>query len=238
MVLMTPTFSMPKLIFLLFLAVSTTVEAQQQKYILGKLLDSQTQQGIELATVVNQRTKQTTRSNKKGAFFLYANPGDSIIATNLNGRVGIKWDGQTEDPVLFMKQVGRALPEVIVTTKREETLRRELEQVLREPEATKNLSVDQVLNLAQSPVTLLYEMFSRRARSDRQVLVLMQQARKRKLANYRLELIAAQATRLRGEELERFLRFCNFEEEFLLAATEYDLTYETLQAYQAFKRRR
>ena len=168
---------------------------------------------------------------------MYANPGDSIIAASFNGRVGIKWDGQTEDPVLFMKQTGRALPEVTITSKREETLRREIQQLLQEPQATKNLSADQVLDLAQSPVTLLYELFSKRARSDRKVLVLMQQARRRKLANYRLELIAAQATRLRGEELERFLAFCSFDEDYLLMATEYDLTYEMLQTYKAFKRR-
>lgn len=223
-------------LFLFFLLAQLPVQAQQ-KYILGKVLDADNQQGIELATVVNQRTKQTTRSNKKGAFFLYANPGDSIIAASFNGRVGIKWDGQTEDPVLFMKQTGRALPEVTIKSKREETLHREIEQLLREPEATKNMSADQVLNLAQSPVTLLYELFSKRARSDRKVLVLMQQARRRKLANYRLELIAAQATRLRGEELERFLAFCSFDEDYLLMATEYDLTYEMLQTYKAFKRR-
>jgi hypothetical protein len=221
-----------------FILLATINGYAQQKYILGKVLDADNQQGVELATVTNLRSKQVTRSNKKGAFFLYANPGDSIIAANLNGRVGIKWDGETEHPVLLMKQTGRALPEVIIATKREETLRREIEQLLREPQSTKNLSAEQVVELAQSPVTLLYELFSKRARSDRKVLVLMQEARRRKLANYRLELIAAQATRLRGEELERFLDFCNFDEEFLLSASEYDLTYETLQSYKVFKRRK
>lgn len=227
------------LVFRCFCLLPIFFSAQaQQKYVLGKVLDADNQQGVELATVTNLRSKQVTRSNKKGAFFLYANPGDSIIATNLNGRAGIKWDGETEHPVLFMKQTGLALPEVVIATKREETLRREIQQLLQEPQATKNLSTEQVVELAQSPVTLLYELFSKRARSDRKVLVLMQEARRRKLANYRLELIAAQATRLRGEELERFLDFCNFDEDFLLSSSEYELTYQTLQTYKAFKRRK
>ena len=210
----------------------------QQKYVLGKVLDADTQKGVELAVVTNQRSKQVTRSNKKGAFFLYANTGDSLIVSNLNGRAGIKWDGETQDPVIFLKQSGQLLPEVIITTKREELLRREIQELLQETKASKNLSADQVLNLVQSPVTLLYEMFSRRARSDRKVVVLMQEARRRKLANYRLELIAAQATQLRGEELEHFLDFCAFDESFLLMASEYDLTYEVLQTFKVFKRRK
>ena len=60
-------------LFLFFLLAQLPVQAQQ-KYILGKVLDADNQQGIELATVVNQRTKQTTRSNKKGAFFFVRQP--------------------------------------------------------------------------------------------------------------------------------------------------------------------
>ena len=152
----------------------------QQKYVLGKVLDAETQKGVELAIITNQRSKQVTRSNKKGTFFLYANTGDSLIVSNLNGRAGIKWDGETQDPVIFLKQSGQLLPEVIITTKREELLRREIQQLLQEPEARKNLSAEEIVGLAMSPVTLLYELFSRRARSDRKVLVLMQEARRRK----------------------------------------------------------
>lgn len=224
--------------YFLILFLAATNSFAQQKYVLGKVLDAETQKGVELAIITNQRSKQVTRSNKKGTFFLYANTGDSITVSSLNGQTGIRWDGENQEPIIFLKQTGRALPEVVITTKREEQLRREIQQLLQEPEATKNLSGDQILNLAQSPVTLLYELFSRRARSDRKVLVLMQEARRRKLANYRLELIAAQVTKLRGEELERFLDFCAFDESFLLMASEYDLTYETLQTFKVFKRRK
>ena len=216
----------------------------QRKPIIGRVIDQNTQKGIDKALVLNKRTLQRTQTNRDGVFFIYARENDSIIVSKpAQGRTGIKWDGTTLEPTIEMvlKPIEENLrtidlKEVQVRSMREAELKRELEAVLSEPTASKKLTGEQILDMAQSPISLLYEAFSRRARSDRKVLVLMQQDRRRKLANFRLDMVAANATDLRGEELERFMKYCDPDETFILSASEYDLTYRVLQCFKGFKR--
>jgi len=128
------------------------------------------------------------------------------------------------------------MAEVKITSKREQQLKKEIERILAEPEAKKNLSFGEAVALAQSPITLLYELFSKSAREDRKVAMLMQEKRRRELANYRFGMIAGQATELSGDNLIAFRRFCDFSEEFLLLSTDYELTYETLQVWNVYKK--
>lgn len=206
---------------------------------MGKVLDATTSNGVNLATITNLKTRDMTRTNKEGVFFLDASVGDSIeIASLTHERGAFRWNGSADELVFRLKKLDKAieLPEVRVATKREQQLEKEIKKVLAEPEAKKNLSFGEAISLAQSPVTLLYELFSKSAKEDRKVAMLMQEKRRRDLANYRFGMIAGQATDLSGENLERFRYFCDFSEEFLLLSTDYDLTYEVLQCWNVYKR--
>ena len=206
---------------------------------MGKVLDATTSNGVNLATITNLKTRDMTRTNKEGVFFLDASVGDSIeIASLTHERGAFRWNGSADELVFRLKKLDKAieLPEVRVATKREQQLEKEIKKVLAEPEAKKNLSFGEAISLAQSPVTLLYELFSKSAKEDRKVAMLMQEKRRRDLANYRFGMIAGQATALSGENLERFRYFCDFSEEFLLLSTDYDLTYEVLQCWNVYKR--
>ncbi|HAO47878.1 MAG TPA: hypothetical protein DCR35_00400 [Runella sp.] len=206
---------------------------------MGKVLDAATGKGVNLATITNLKNRDMTRTNKEGVFFLDASVGDSIeIASLTHERGAFRWNGNAEEIVFRLKKLDKAieLPEVRVATKREQQLEKEIKQVLAEPEAKKNLSFGEAVSMAQSPITLLYELFSKSAKEDRKVAMLMQEKRRRDLANYRFGMIAGQATDLSGENLERFRYFCDFSEEFLLLSTDYDLTYEVLQCWNVYKR--
>lgn len=206
---------------------------------MGKVLDAATGQGVNLATITNLKNRDMTRTNKEGVFFLDASVGDSIeIASLTHERGAFRWNGNAEEIVFRLKKLDKAieLPEVRVASKREQQLEKEIKQVLAEPEAKKNLSFGEAVSMAQSPITLLYELFSKSAKEDRKVAMLMQEKRRRDLANYRFGMIAGQATDLSGENLERFRYFCDFSEEFLLLSTDYDLTYEVLQCWNVYKR--
>lgn len=222
----------------IFLFVSVFSHAQKG-YLIGKALDHATKQGIELASVTNLNSKELTRTNKQGVFFITVSQGDSVeIFSVTHGRTVILWDGSTEEQTILMKKLDKAvqMQEVKVVSKREQQLKKEIEQVLAEPEARKNLSFGEAVALAQSPITLLYELFSKSAREDRKVAMLMQEKRRRELAHYRFGMVAGQATELSGDSLERFRRFCDFSEEFLLLSSDYDLTYEILQCWKVYKR--
>ena len=222
-----------------FFCILTGQIFAQKGYVLGKVLDSATDKGVNLATITNLKTRDMTRTNKEGVFFLDASVGDSIeIASLTHERGAFRWNGNADEIVFRLKKLDKAieLPEVRVATKREQQLEKEIKQVLAEPEAKKNLSFGEAVSMAQSPITLLYELFSKSAKEDRKVAMLMQEKRRRDLANYRFGMIAGQATDLSGENLERFRYFCDFSEEFLLLSTDYDLTYEVLQCWNVYKR--
>ncbi len=225
------------------LLVSATVYAQAPRFVIGKVLDVETGLGVDNASVINQRTLFVGRTNTSGAFYLQVKPGDSIIVNSpSHGRASIMWDGVTKDPVIKLKKqielTGVVLEEVTVKGKREADLKRELQQLLSEPTAKKGLTGDQVLNLAQSPITLLYELFSKRAKSDRKAAVVMQQYRKEQLAGYRLELIISKATNYKGEEAEQFKHYCHLTDDFILQSSEYELTHAVLQTVDQFNHRK
>ncbi|MFN4146725.1 MAG: hypothetical protein ACK4GN_12945 [Runella sp.] len=223
----------------MFLLICTSPVFAQKGYIIGKVLDMESHKGIDLATVTNLNSRKLTRTNKQGVFFMEAMPGDSIEITSLTHERGaFRWGGENEEITLSLKKLEKAieLPEVKVASKREQQLKKEIEQILAEPEARKNLSFGEAAALAQSPITLLYELFSKSAREDRKVAMLMQEKRRRDLANYRFAMIAGQATDLRGEGLERFRYFCDMSEEFLLLSSDYELTYEILQCWNVYKK--
>lgn len=230
------------LLFFFLLIGSFGALAQVPRFIIGKALDQETNKGVNNATVINPRTQAIGRTNSLGAFYLEVKPGDSVIVISpSHGRMGLKWDGVTKDPQLVMKRQLADdvinLPVLTVRAKRDAEIRKELAQILSEPEARKGLSGEEIFSLAQSPVTLLYELFSKQAKAHRKAMVISQQHRKRMLANYRVELITQRATDLQGETIETFRDYCNFNDDFVLQASEYDLTFAVLQRYKQYARR-
>ena len=220
------------LIFLLLLAVCWPGRTWAQgKYVIGTVVDQTTNKAVDRATVVNQRTRQRARTNPAGRFFLTVQPGDSLILmSQLYSRTGIRYDG-SDNPTI----VAKALPpmpyrvvdlaEVTVTAKRYEEVKREISQLLAEPTASKTVTGEQAFDrLADGAgVTLLYEMFGKRPKSDRKAYVIMQEDRRHALALERFRLLVDQATDLKGEDVDRFGDFCDLGDEFLLQASDYDL---------------
>lgn len=230
------------LLVLLFLVSYVGALAQVPRFIIGKVFDQETNRGVNNATVINPRTQAMGRTNALGAFYLDVRPGDSVIVLSpSHGRAALRWDGVTKEPQLVMKRQLSDdvinLPVLTVRAKRDAEIRKELAQILSEPEARKGLSGEEIFSLAQSPVTLLYELFSKQAKAHRKALMISQQHRKQMLANYRVELITQRATDLQGETIETFRDYCNFNDDFVLQASEYDLTFAVLQRYRQYARR-
>ena len=203
----------------------------QGKYVVGTVIDQTTKQGVDKVTIVNQRTRQRGRTNASGRFFMTLLPGDSLILTSqLYNRTGIRYDG-SDNPTL----VARALPpmpyrvidldEVTVTGKRYEEVKREIQQILDEPTASRKVTGEQAFDrLADGAgVTLLYEMFGKRPKSDRKAYYIMQQDRRHSLALERFRLLVEQSTTLKADEVDRFYDFCDLDDDYLLKAEDYDL---------------
>ncbi|GAB4020873.1 peptidase associated/transthyretin-like domain-containing protein [Spirosoma koreense] len=203
----------------------------QGKYVIGTVVDQATRQAVDRATVINQRTRQRARTNATGRFFLTVQPGDSLILTSqLYNRTGIRYDGSTNPTI-----IARALPpmpyrvvdlaEVTVTGKRYEEVKREIQQLLDEPVASKKVTGEQTFDrLADGAgVTLLYEVFGKRPKSDRKARYIMQQDRRHALALERFRLLVEQSTNVKADEIDRFFDFCDLDDDFLLKSEDYDL---------------
>ena len=223
-----------KTLFLLSLAGLLSWSGQawaQGKYVVGTVIDQTTKSAVNKVTVVNQRTRQRGRTNESGRFFMTVQPGDSLIITSqLYNRTGIKYDG-SENPTIIAKALPPMpyrvveLDEVTVTGKRYEEVKREIRQILDEPVASKKVTGEQTFDrLADGAgVTLLYEMFGKRPKSDRKAYYIMQQDRRHALALERFRLLTEQSTDLKADDIDRFFDFCDLDDEFLLKAEDYDL---------------
>jgi hypothetical protein len=223
-----------KTFFLLFLTslLSWSGSAWAQgKYVVGTVIDQTNKSAVNKVTVINQRTRQRGRTNESGRFFMTVQPGDSLIITSqLYNRTGIKYDGSVNPTI-----IAKALPpmpyrvveldEVTVVGKRYEEVKREIKQILEEPTASKKVTGEQTFDrLADGAgVTLLYEMFGKRPKSDRKAYFIMQQDRRHALSLERFRLLTEQSTDLKADDIDRFFDFCDLDDEFLLKAEDYDL---------------
>lgn len=231
------------LLLFLLLAIGTHTARAQGRYVIGTVVDQTTQKGVDKVTVINKRTKQRGRTNPAGRFFLTIQTGDSLILTSqLHDRTGIRYDG-SDNPTI----VARALPslpyrvidlaEVTVTAKRYEEVKREIQQILDEPTASKKVTGAQAFDRVAdgAGVTLLYELFGKRPKSDRKAYYIMQQDRRHALATERFRLLVDQATDLKNADMDRFYDFCDLDDEFLLKADDYDLINTIQQLRNRFR---
>ena len=215
----------------------------QGKYVIGIVIDRNNNQGVDKGTVTNKRTRQRVRTNTAGRFFITALAGDSLILTHMAyGRVGIKWDG-ADNPVINARPIPQLservfeLKEVTITAKRYEEVKRDIQRELEDPVASRKVTGDQAFDrLADGAgITLLYELFSKRAKGERKASALMQEYRRHKLAMERLRLLIEQATTITAAETDSFVEFCNLSDEYLLVAEDYDLIV-TIQNRERFYR--
>jgi CarboxypepD_reg-like domain len=222
--------------------------AQKNRTLYGKVIDEGSQQPINSVTIINKRTKQRAVSNSKGDFFIWAAPNDSInvIAVGYKNN-GILWDGKSNQPTITMKLEAIALQEVIIREKRIENLEKEIKDFLDNPYGSKEVrqeimrSMLSTQNLSQPGIGIsidaLYDMFSKEGKARQKVADLkMEEARKFYVSLRYNKKLVGHITGLKDTELNDFMNFCSLNDDFVLRATDYDLTYKIFQCYDNFKR--
>ena len=238
------------LISFLFLILANTSVFAQQTYVLGKAIDKVTKQGIPSATVVNKNTKQITRTSDNGNFLVKASKGDSIKISSVGYKnVGIAWDGVTMEPVLEMPQDAIVLQEVTVKDRRLEVVRKQIDELLSAPEASTKLKWKDISNLINTNTSTpgagigisidgLYQLFSKEGKTRRKLEAMKQEDLRKLLVEYRYSAeYVSYVTKLKGQELKDFMKFCNLPDNFVLTANDYDLTLEVFRCLDRFKGR-
>ena len=228
------------------LLISSSLSFAQKQYIFGKALDKETQRPLASATVVNKTSKQITKTNDKGDFFLWVMKGDSIKITS----VGYKdktalWDG-TKEPVIMLKQEAIMLGEVVVRERRAENLKKEIEDFVNNPYGSKEMRKEILRNMLNTntsqpgigiSIDAIYDMFSKEGKSRRKLADLEQKDLKKFYVELRYNAqLAGYITKLKGDDLVRCMKFCALGDDFVIQASDYDLTYQIYRCYEEFKR--
>lgn len=116
---------------------------------------------------------------------------------------------------------------------------KELEQIKKEREnlgVKFNYQVERPLEMAASPITALYERFSRRGQSMKLVAELENQDRQREVMKDLFRLyVKADIIELEEEEFDKFIIYLNLPEEFLRTASDYDLVAAVKSRYVQFR---
>jgi hypothetical protein len=95
----------------------------------------------------------------------------------------------------------------------------------------------QDINAISSPISYLYERFNRLEQSKRKVAILEDEEARRGVLKELFEIyIRHDIIKLSDGEFERFIDYCNFSDEFVKSATDYELVMAVKRRYEEFER--
>jgi CarboxypepD_reg-like domain len=230
---------------LIFLLFPSTLLAQ--KAYISRVIDQDTRQGLPAATVFNKKSKAVSVSNELGDFMIWASKGDSIEISSVGFR-SVTFACKLRDTTILLKQDAQLLKAVIIKAKREEHLKEEIALFLKDPDVAltmKKKALSNMIDVRPSAsgtpglaisIDALWELFSKEGKSKRKLAALEQKDYKEYLVKERFSPQFVQnITHIKSEELELFMDFCNFSDDFILRATDYELTYAILRYKKLFK---
>jgi hypothetical protein len=235
-----------KLIFLFLIAFSAF---SQEKSVYGKVIDSSTKKGIASLNILNKRTNQVVATNDTGDFYIRALVGDSVLIASFGyNRKGILWDGKERNPVLEVRLQPIMLKELVVKDKKLSELHKEIQDFLANPndsKAIRNEILKSMMNTNTSQpgigisIDALYQMFSKEGKMNRKLADLQFQDAKNFYADLKYnKQTVTQITHLRDEDLDDFMAFCKPTQDFILNATDYELTFKILKCLGDFRNTR
>ena len=215
----------------------------------GKVIDSSTKKGISALNILNKRSNQVVATNEIGDFYIRAMVGDSVLITSFGyNRRGILWDGKDRNPVFEVKLQPFMLQELVVKDRKLSELHKEIRDFLANPndsKAIRNEILKSMLNTNTSQpgigisIDALYEMFSKEGKTNRKLADMQFQDAKSFYADLKYnKQVVAQVTHLQDEDLDDFMVFCKPTQDFILNATDYELTFKILKCLGDFRNTR
>jgi hypothetical protein len=229
-----------KCCFLLFgflLFVQTTVKAQcDQVFISGKVLDTLREQNFFNLMVINKSTGRGVFGQPNGNFSVYARPGDRI-ALSTKGYPIYEFIAKPDENCqcrveAYIERLPQEVQAVVVRPLKT------LEQIKEEREALALRETRTVtgVNVLQSPITALYQAFSKKEQNKRWIAEQQYKDDQRKIVQELLRLyVAFDIIELSEQDFDEFITFLNLEEQFIKTASEMELILFIKDKYEHFK---
>lgn len=209
-------------------------------FLKGSVQDTVNPRNFYNLMVVNMSTKQGVFGDAKGGFSLYAGLGDTVTfsATGYDKKtitVIAAKNCQLDTTIYIDSKVQEYETVEVYPIKSLESIRKEREELSKSETRTVT-----GLNVMQSPITALYERFSKKAQSKRLVAEMEHQDNINDILKELLRVyVSYDVVYLEEEEFQSFVYFLNIDENFLKSASDYDLiTYikEKLEQYKSMNR--
>jgi len=212
--------------FLLLVIFPAYLYSQECKevFVRGTVKDSTERKGFYNLMVVNKTSGKGVFGHADGSFTISAQEGDSIVLS-ITGYSSVRFRVQSDGAckmsrAFFIKQLSYQSNDVVVRPLKT------LEQIKEEREnlAFKETRTVTGINVLQSPITALYERFSKREKSKRLVAEMEHQDDINLVLKELLRVyVAYEIVDLSENEFIDFVNFLNISEDFLKIASDYEL---------------
>jgi hypothetical protein len=203
----------------------------------GKVRD-ENDQPIANAIIINKRTKTGSFGRSDGSFTVNCSRRDTLAITSLGFQTrNVTFADSTSSDRFELKLYldtrvyQMAAVEIFAP--------RDLEQIQQDINKLGYNEKDYMLsgiNAAQSPITFLYQQFSKKERSKRQVAIMENDDRKRELLKELFRLyVDYQIIELNNEEFDSFVDYLNVSDEFMINSSQYDFLIYVRDRFKDYK---
>lgn len=210
----------------LLLSGNLWLNAQDCERILltGKVVDSLRPQSFYNLMVINRSTGRGVFGNPNGSFSVYAAKGDTIILSVKEYpqiKLTVLADGNCQHKgVFYLENKIQEIQEVVV--KPLKTLNEIREE--REALAMRETRMVTGIEAMQSPITALYQAFSKKEQNKRWIAAQEYKDDQRRIVKELLRnYVAYDLINLSDDEFDEFIDFLNMNETFLKTASEMEL---------------
>lgn len=219
--------------------VCNTLCAQTSVKIEGRIYDLETKLDIPQVMIINKRTNVGTFSDNEGKFIIKALQTDTIVLSSLGYKIKkiclkdslIKTNYYL---TISLDKIYFTLKEVNIYPVRSLN---EIDMDRSKVGVRKTISV-QGIDAIQSPITYLYERFSKFGKSKQKVAAWENEDIKRDLLKELFRLyIQYDIIDLNDAEFDAFIKYLNFSDDFIRNATQLELVLAIKGKYENFKRR-
>lgn len=220
---------------LIFLSVSTAIG--QEVLVRGMVKTENSGTALYSLMVVNKRTQVGKFGNPDGTFLLKMNKRDTLLI----GAVGYKTMQYTlrdtsvkkeYDVILTMQPLEFQLKQVEIFSNRDLDEIEEDIKKLGYNESDYRVSGVQAFS---SPITFLYQQFSKRERSKRKAIELENESRRRDLLKELLsKYVDFNIIQLEDQDFDKFIDYCYVSDDFMKNTNQYDFIMYIKLRYNLF----
>jgi hypothetical protein len=238
-----------KLLFTLLIALSLSaadVNAQQDSTktraqfikVKGIVVDAIDGQSLATIMAVDRDSGSGTFGDTEGGFVLTMELGDTLLVgaigyeTVLYG-IPINYEGKILTKTFYLRRLLFTLPSVDVIPERElEEIQADIEELGYDKSDYQLSGVDAIA----SPITFLYQTFSKREASFRLRAELENEDRRKELLKELFQkYVDYDIIELEGDEFDDFIDYCNVSEYFLKNSSQYDFLVHVKRRFAEYK---